>query len=64
MLITDAMVLDHNGQFDLISRGKNTINIREYPAMGELKTSKGNLTKLSKSGDLMASYQLELNAVN
>lgn len=65
LIVSDAMILDKQNHFEMISDGNNIINFKQYPnAIESIKSDRGEISKLSKPTDLMAEYGLELEQVS
>ncbi len=61
LVFSEAMVIDNQNQFELISEGNNNISFKQYPNdKVSLQSDSGTLKKLSKSNDLFAEFSLEL----
>lgn len=65
LIISEAMVLDKQNQFEMISRGNNIINFKQYPNVTEkINTDRGMIDRLSKSTEIMAEYSLKMKPVS
>lgn len=64
LIFSEAMIIENNGSFNLISEGNSNINLNIYPENLELNTKAGSLSKISEQRDILSGYLLELNAID